>query len=154
MALKRASCKTWLPSGSMLRHFHGLVCLVLWIVILEMKRGCFSSQVCPGCLLEQPMAHCKREVRQSDRQVKAPLTMSTCQFDMLTVYVPIGFLTSVFLLLHFTDLKRSLSFTGYAYMKQPMFYSQWSFNIMTNYNWQQVSVYRLKITWFTFSVLY
>lgn len=66
MGLERTACKTWLPSGSMLRH-------LLWphlthprVVILEMQMRCFSSWVCPGCLLEQPTVCFKWEVRQND----------------------------------------------------------------------------------------
>lgn len=48
--------------------YWGLNCLIPWVVNLEIKMRCFSSWVYPGCLLQQPTVHFKREVRRNDRK--------------------------------------------------------------------------------------
>lgn len=153
MSLKSVVWKTWLPSWSTLRHLlwphlsHPLSCesrnenkMLFQLSLFRM-----SAAAANGPFQKRSETEWQKG---SDRHYWVWIYSNLmCLLCLLTFW-------QVCLLLHFTDLKMPLSFTLYAYLKQRIFYCQWSFNTVKNYNWQQVSIYRLKIIWFTISVLY
>lgn len=153
VSLKRAVCETWLSSGSTLRHLlrphlsHPLSCESRNEneMLFQPSLSRMSAAAANGPF--QKRSETEWQEGSERRYWLWIYSNLMCLLCLLTFW-------QVCLLLRFTGLKMPLSLTLYAYLKEPMFYSRWSFNTMTNYNWQQVSVYRLKIIWFTISVLY